>query len=166
METKEKAAELPETEASDGSTSIPNPTVGRIAMAALFLLFVTVIYLSYSMGVGSPANPGPGLWPMTVGVLGAALSLILVIKGSSWLPSESGTYRWTLIIALTICGYMILLPVLGFVVTTAILCFVVTRIIGQSGWVTSIATTILAPVLAYIVFNQLLGVPPIESSLF
>src|SRR5690625_2899930 len=141
MDTKEKTAELPESEAHDASTMISNPMVGRIALAALFLLFATVTYLSYSMGVGSPANPGPGLWPMTVGVLGAVLSLILVIRGASWLPSESGTYRWTIIIAVAICGYMIVLPVLGFVVTTAILCFVVTRVIGQSGWVTSIATT-------------------------
>lgn len=163
---KEPAVSKNSAEEEEEEQPPANPVVGRVCAVVLLLLFAGGVYEAYSLGVGSPANPGPGLWPMFISSIGAALSVVLVIRGTSWLSSELGTYRWSLIMALAIGGYMIALPLLGFLVATALLCLLVTRVLGGAGWITTIATAVLAPVLSYVVFNQLLGVPAIEPSLF
>lgn len=167
MESPEKTIVSGENDlAEDEEQSPANSAGGRVSAVVLVLLFAGGAYEAYSMGIGSPANPGPGLWPMFVSSIGAILSIVLAIHGTSWLPSESGTYRWSIIMALAICGYMIALPWFGFLVATTLLCLLVTRVLGGARWITAIATAVLAPILSYLVFNQVLGVPAIGPSLF
>lgn len=166
MESAEKSVGHSDQDWLEDEPSTANSLAGRIAAVVLVMLFAGATYEAYSLGVGTAANPGPGLWPMFVSGIGVVISLVLAIRGASWQPSEIGTYRWSMIMALAICGYMVALPLLGFLVATALLCLVVTRVVGRAGWVTTIATTVLAPVLSYIVFNHMLGVPAIGPSVF
>ncbi|WP_460750849.1 tripartite tricarboxylate transporter TctB family protein [Nocardiopsis oceani] len=166
MESPEKSVERVENSSTEEERPPSSSVAGRISAVVLVLLFAGASYEAYSLGIGSPDNPGPGLWPFFVSSIAVVLSLVLVVRGTSWNPSEAGTYKWSGILALAICGYMLMLPVLGFLGSTALLCLVVTRVLGGASWVTTIATSVTAPLLSYLIFNQMLGVPAIGPVVF
>jgi putative tricarboxylic transport membrane protein len=52
----------------------------QVAAVALFLVFALFAYESFKLSLRDTLGPGPGFFPFWLGVLGAALSVILLIQ--------------------------------------------------------------------------------------
>jgi putative tricarboxylic transport membrane protein len=52
----------------------------QVAAVALLLIFALFTYESFKLSLRDTLGPGPGFFPFWLGVLGAALSLILLIQ--------------------------------------------------------------------------------------
>ncbi len=152
---------LVEDEPDDG-----NPLLGRLCAAILAVISVLAVYQSYGLGLGSLANPGPGLWPFAVACVTAALTIVLTVTGATWARSPEGGNRWVIASIAAFIVYCAILPLFGFVISTVPLAFFFTRVIGNAGWITSTATGLAAPIAAYYLFDILLGVPLMGPSLW
>ncbi|NUL46175.1 tripartite tricarboxylate transporter TctB family protein [Cellulosimicrobium funkei] len=124
------------------------------------------VYQSVSLGVGDLSNPGPGLWPLFVSGATLTLSIVLLVLGVNWASSPAGGQRWVVSSIAAFAVYVLILPIFGFFVATVPVAFFFVRVIGGAGWVASIATAVLAPAAAFYIFDQLLGVPLMSSSLW
>lgn len=134
------------TEPSEG-----NNKLGALVTGGLLLVFIGALVMAYQLGIGTLTRPGPGLWPFFVSIIGAALSVATLIKGSAWRPSPIGTYRWTHVMMALVITYAILLPILGYIPATVFLCLGITKIIGSMGWASSVTTSIMTPLASYFV---------------
>ncbi|MGO1181910.1 MAG: tripartite tricarboxylate transporter TctB family protein [Micrococcaceae bacterium] len=145
---------LIEDEPEDGS-----PLIGRLCVLALGAVAGSAVFASYVLGIGSLTNPGPGLWPFSISLITFVLTIVLLILGCQWSATPQGGRKWVLTAVVGIVVYCLILPVLGFIFATIPLVFFFMRIVGGSGWISTIVTAILAPLGSYYVFDVLLGVP-------
>lgn len=148
-------------EAQDGNTWL-----GRACAVLLALVTGLAVYLAYGLGLGSLDNPGPGLWPFAVSGATLALTIALLVTGTSWARSPQGAPRWVLSSIVAFIVYCAILPLFGFVVATVPLAFFFARVIGNAGWITSAVTGVVAPLASYYLFDVLLGVPLVGPSLW
>jgi hypothetical protein len=146
---------------TEGSTA-----VGRGCMTALALMFGYTTIRAWQMGIGDLNAPGSGLWPFAISVVGLTMSVVLLVRGTTWETGVGGSPRWVGVTVVTFVVYASLLPVLGFIVATVPLCFVLTRFVGGAGWRTSVLTALLTPPGAYLIFAVMLGVPLMDSRLW
>jgi hypothetical protein len=140
------------------------------------LLAVGVIYevMALYMPRGSIAQPGPGFFPMGVGVfliattLGCLLQEILKNKAAGNRPGLSSAdmvasagskvSKTALLVALMI-GYILALTPLGFPVTIFIFLAISTRIFGSRHWPLALVTAAIITALSYVSFVVWLSVP-------
>lgn len=114
-------------------------------------------------GLGlSAAEPGPGLFPMLVGVLmciAASLHLMqnLRAKFEEGQISEGSNLAIGLLI-LAIAGYILLLPRAGFAVSACILLLCTLTIYGMPNFLNRLGTALLGTAMAYLLFTKVLGV--------
>lgn len=145
---------LIDEETDDGSL-----TIGRLCVLVLGAIAGCAVYASFALGIGSLTNPGPGLWPFSISLITFVLTIVLLILGCRWSATPEGGRKWVLAAIAGLIAYGMILPILGFILATIPLVFYFMRIIGGSGWITTIVTSALAPFGSYYVFDVLLGVP-------
>lgn len=141
-----------------------SPLIGRLCVGLIAVILAGAVWQSYQLGLGSLGAPGPGLWPFAIGVVTFALSVVLLILGVTWSSTAEGGNRWVIAAIAAFIVYVAILPVLGFVLASIPVAFFFTRVVGNGGWIASIATGILAPVGAYYIFSELLAVPLVGPS--
>lgn len=143
-----------------------NPWLGRLCVAVLAVISLLAVVQAYGLGLGSLANPGPGLWPFAVASVTAVLTIVLLVTGATWARSPKGGPRWVIASIGAFVVYCAILPLFGFVVATIPLAFFFARVIGNAGWITSTVTGLAAPIASYYLFDVLLGVPLMGPSLW
>ena len=136
-------------------------------MAAIAVGY-TLEALRYPLGTLS--NPGPGLFPLTVGlaILMGSVGVAFDAASSSpfevitW-PDRAGVLR-VAALSMAMAAFITVLPTLGFLLPGALVVAVSMVATGERRWplVTVIALTLT--VLAYLAFALLLGVPIHVSS--
>jgi len=116
---------------------------------------------SLVLGIGSPAEPGPGLWPLIISVVIIAGSVLLMLKGPRAHGAEkfTGSSRPVLLGVLTIIGFIVALPTVGFEIPTLLLCFAWLYFLGRERLRLSIITSLVTTVLFYALFIMVLRVP-------
>lgn len=140
--------------------------IGRICMAVLAVVIGLAVFQSFELGIGDLRNPGPGLWPMFISVITLALTVVLLIMGAAWAETPERGRRWVLGSIAALVVYSLLLPLFGFVIATIPLAFYFTKVIGGAGWITSTVTAIVSPIVAFYLFDELLGVPMMTATLW
>jgi putative tricarboxylic transport membrane protein len=139
-----------------------------LAVAGAYILFVSLRLEFYADGV-----PGPGFFPSMLAIALIVSGVLLIVTrlrmtreqaGPFELPTRSQARRslglWVAVLVATL-----LIEVVGFVV--AMLLLVAVTLLGIEGrrGIPTILTIILTPLLAYLLFAQLLQVP-LPSGLF
>ena len=130
-------------------------------LMGLFIIIVSV----FSLSIGTVADPGPGLFPLIMGVALSSLSLVILIKSTFEKSIERKTLDklWTglkwpkmfyTIGALLV--YIIILDKIGFLLTTFFLLIFLMRVIEPQKWRLVIGLSILASVGSYVLFGRLL----------
>jgi len=141
-----------------------NPFDWVVAGATAFL-GIGAIVAAFQMGVGSAAAPGPGAWPLVIGVALLALDVWFVLRpAEATAEPASPPSRWAkLAIAIvSLFGYVLLLDPLGYLVATALLLVVQLRWVESRSWMISVVTAVVAAGVSFLAFAYWLKValPP------
>lgn len=134
----------------------------RAALGVLLAVMVCGAVLSRNLGLGTPAAPGPGLWPFTISTITGALLVVLIARPRlARAGSEQASYdrRALLRAAPALAAYPILLGVLGFVIPTAVVSLYWLRIVTRQSYLRTVLWGGSLTAAAYVVFIGLLAVP-------
>jgi putative tricarboxylic transport membrane protein len=140
----------------------------RLFALGLFFLGLYIAVSAPSYGYLSEGNPGPGFFPLWVGILIAGLSIVNFVRsvaGKEKLSNEislPGLLKPALV-TLVLVAFVFLAEVLGMILACAALVLAIGRIIHPR-WdrvftMKILATAVLFPVAASLAFGTYLGVP-------
>lgn len=133
--------------------------VAGVLLSALYL----VEGLRYSWGTAS--QPGPGLFPLVVGVLlllgslGTGVEAVLRRDRDEFAWPRGAALTRMVAILLATLGYVVLLPYLGHPFAATLVSLVILQVMGLRRWPMKIG---LAPALglgSHFLFDAFLGVP-------
>jgi putative tricarboxylic transport membrane protein len=137
--------------------------IGVDIAALVFSLLYIWGALEYSLG--TLAQPGPGLFPMFIGVLllissiGSLLSHAWVpVEGELQLPKGKELGRVLAVIAGTV-AYVVLLPLIGHILASTLTVFIVLHSMGLPSWGFKIAFAIAVSLGSFYLFDIILQVP-------
>jgi len=116
---------------------------------------------SIGLGLGTPEEPQPGMWPFIVSLILVLLSGSLALFGRGIADTEKFSHNsWAVLGGtLTLVALVILVPVIGFEIPSLLLTFVWLRFLGKETWKMSTLLSVVVVAAFYGVFVLLLGVP-------
>ena len=138
----------------------------KLDLDIIFLLVFSLVvcYESLRLPFGSTWKPGPGLFPLLLGVTLGVLSLIfLLAKGFKqdkkvtplW---SQGSGKRVLTILGALCLYSVVFSFLGYLISTFFLTFFLLSLSYSGKWIRNGITSILICVVFYIVFQVLFDI--------
>lgn len=133
------------------------------------LLVLTLGYLAAAvrMPIGNFSSPGPGFFPVVVGVLVAALSGALLLQaeprsGPGTAPAvfPSGAAATRVVgVWLAVAAYAALVSTLGHALLATLVSVAILRVLGMRRWRDALLLAALLAGGSYLAFTLLLGVP-------
>ncbi|AXK33692.1 tripartite tricarboxylate transporter TctB family protein [Streptomyces armeniacus] len=156
----------------------PSRTVRTVLAALLTLGGVAYGAEALRLGTGNAARPGPGLFPLLIGVIltvsGAAL-VVQTLRGRLVAASDAGgsdadpvgsdtlggsppRVRLLTVVGALTC-YVVGVGWVGHLITATVVTVLATRLLGGRKWWACAAVGIVAGVVTELVFGNLLGVP-------
>ena len=130
----------------------------------LFVFSLIVCYESFRLTLGSASKPGPGLFPLLLGVTLGVLSLMfLFAKGfkqdKKVTPLLSpGSGKRVIMILGTLCLYSVVFSFLGFLISTFLLTFFLMSLSYPARWIRNGIASSFICVFFYIVFQVLFDI--------
>ncbi len=148
----------------------PSPTApegrgnrGRMIVSAVTVLGgFGLVAASWDVDRGDLAHPGPGLYPLVVGVLAILAGATGLVEERRSAPSAAGTSvaadpkPWIFVAAMSVG--IIALPTLGYLVSALITGTAVSWAAGQRTWWKALLTGAVLAVVSSLVFRDLLDV--------
>lgn len=125
------------------------------------------IYLAWAlrMPFGGVRNPGPGFFPVTLGLAGVAISLGFIVHALAKGPLLRGAPMPKAVLA-RLAGYVVAVglyaatqSIVGSYVGIFVLVFVLSRLSGLPGLAKPLALAAVCAAVAYVLFGVILGVP-------
>jgi len=141
----------------------------QIAAAAFAVLFLIWAQQSWSLSLTDALGPGPGFFPFWLSLLGAGLSIALIVQMQRAPPPDAPAEMqvlppasvarpvYALLAALT--GVAVLLEPLGFRLCVAVFCLTVLPAMGARNWLVIIAFALVSSFGVHALFSDLLKVP-------
>ena len=115
-------------------------------------------YLASQYQMGTPAKMGPGYFPFWIGVLLAAIGLLVLIKSLSAKASieKLPSFNWKIIFLITgsVFLYGILLPIMGFAFSILVLVFTSAYASHEFPWKGTLVNAVVLASATYLVFVQ------------
>lgn len=135
-------------------------------VVALAVLAATGVYLAnaWPLPQGTAARPGPGLFPVAVGLFGMLVTLTWLVSAFRRAPAASSPSIPTdgrgrvIATALTLVGFCLVLPWLGYAIVAFLFTGALLRRLG-AGWTGTLLIGVGSAVVSYYLFAVLLGVP-------
>lgn len=141
---------------------------------AMFILSGYYLYNAIFIPTGSPSEPGPGFFPIILGVVAVAVALTLIIsslassrrerteKGCAENKANREGFKritWYIIMLVIIIASF---ELIGAVISIFALTLILAKISGQKGWLTPVLLGLCCSLGLYIVFNMLFDIylPP------
>jgi putative tricarboxylic transport membrane protein len=129
----------------------------RVAYLVIGMAGIVIMVLSWSYGLGSPAKPGPGMYPFVVGLFIFPLSLSLFVsslrgerKGAILTGRQIGTFA----AFIGTCAFWILaMPLLGYSVVTLVAVFFLSKIMKLEGWFKPLLLSTGTALFIYLLFD-------------
>jgi putative tricarboxylic transport membrane protein len=134
----------------------------------LGFLVASGAYLAASLGfpLGEVAKPGPGFFPVGVGIFLCLAAVALMVGRRRGAPGGAGVASLSRAararVFATIVGlvaFCLLLPWLGYPVCAFLFIALLLRRLGGARWPGVVVTAVLGALVSYYVFGVLLGVP-------
>ena len=133
-------------------------TLGVLAASGAYLA------AALTFPLGSVTRPGPGFFPVGVGVFLCLVAAVLVVttrrRGVAPAPSmdaASGGRVLTTVAGLG--GFCLLLPWIGYPSCAFVFVALLLRRLGGAGWPGALVTAALSAFVSYYAFGVVLGVP-------
>jgi putative tricarboxylic transport membrane protein len=136
----------------------------KVYCSLFWLLFAVVTCLEASrLDMGEMSAPGPGFFPLSLGVATGILSLIAIYqasqsKKSSGVTAPKERIRWwnILIIIGAVIVYTLSVGKLGFLINTFLLITLLLKVVDPQSWKTSILGGLITAIASELVFNVIL----------
>ena len=153
--TPEQLAEQWEAEAPPAAGPIANLASSAVAT----VLGVVGIVLSVKLGLGTPEQPQPGLWPFIMSLIVTVLGLSQMVIGRHGGEGEKfSRLSWLVLFGVaTLAGLVALMPVIGFEIPSLLLCFVWMKFLGGETWRSAALYSALVVAAFYGIFILGLG---------
>lgn len=114
---------------------------------------------SANLGMGSMADPGPGLWPMVASLGLLTCSVAYLVRPDRNAAEPIGREATVVLLGtLSVVLYAVLFERIGFEIPSVLLLVLWLRGFGQESWRTSVAVALAATAAVYAVFIVALGV--------
>ncbi|WMT89376.1 tripartite tricarboxylate transporter TctB family protein [Pelagibacterium sp. H642] len=139
--------------------------IGRAAAGALGLIF-SLVYLfeGKNLDLGRMGAPGPGIFPLIVGVILALVSVGVIADalltrraGSAGFPKGENLKRLAVIFGAFLI-YVGVINVVGFLAATVSLVTFYTRMVGHISWLKAVICGIGVTAVVWAAFVLILGV--------
>lgn len=150
------------TDTSTVAIGTGRAVVGGVGFAVAVLYVVAAALLP----MGSASQPGPGVFPLVVGVAFALVCAGAVVEALARpafrerLTLSAGVARRRLlVVTVTLLASIVATPYLGIFVAATALMLVSLRVLGNVGWVRSVVYGLVTSAVLYAVFVILLRVP-------
>ncbi|MQA09503.1 MAG: tripartite tricarboxylate transporter TctB family protein [Pseudonocardiaceae bacterium] len=137
-----------------GPGSGPPRAQNVIAAAVPLAVGVLAAILSWQLGIGEPADPGPGLWPLIISVAMVIVAAVLMIQ-SRPTGAEERFGRESLTVAVgvvSLLGYAFLFEQVGFEIPTLALLVLWLKVLGGETWRVTVAVSLGASTAIYLLF--------------
>lgn len=136
----------------------------RVDKSALVFiaLGVLIIFGTRTMNVGDFSRPGPGLFPLLLGILMILFSGIsFFISNRVDLPELSRAFipRNVLYVIGILFAYRFSLPIFGYYLSTLLLLIILLKIVGRQKWLTTMVWSIFVTTTSGLLFIRWLEVP-------
>ncbi|EMY32821.1 hypothetical protein D477_018144 [Arthrobacter crystallopoietes BAB-32] len=135
------------------------PIANFAAAAVATVLGAAGMVLSLQLGLGTPSQPQPGLWPFVMSLVITVLGLAQLIIGRKGGEGEKfSKLSWLVLFgAATLIGLVALMPVIGFEIPSLLLCFVWMKFLGGESWRSAVLYSVLVVAAFYGIFILGLG---------
>lgn len=135
--------------------SVPYERKQNVVAAAVLLgVGVVAAIASWQLGVGEPADPGPGLWPLIVSVGLVVFAAVLVVR-SHPTGAEERFSRDSLVVVgavLSLLAYAFLFEQVGFEIPTVALLVLWLKGFGRESWKVTATVSVGATAVVYLLF--------------
>jgi putative tricarboxylic transport membrane protein len=134
-------------------------TLGVLAVSGAYLA------MALTFPLGSVARPGPGFFPVGVGVFLCVVAAVLVAatlgRGvATAVPSMDAAARGRVLTTVAgLGGFCLLLPWIGYPACAFVFVALLLRRLGGAGWPAAVLTATLSAFVSYYAFGVVLGVP-------
>lgn len=139
------------------------PLLSRFRITSLVIvgLAVVVAVMALQMKLGTPDQPGPGMWPLIIAVFIGACALLLLFTEHDGADYEPLTKRsWIVILGFALmAGYVLAFTYVGFTAASLLFSFIWLRFFAKERWLVVWLGTIGFTAAFVIVFAVLLKVP-------
>jgi putative tricarboxylic transport membrane protein len=129
----------------------------RIAYPAIGIMSILIMVLSTSYGLGTIAQPGPGLYPFAVGLFILPFSVLLFVSSLRCKTKGSILDRKGIVIFLSFIGtcvfWILAMPYLGYVAVTLIATFALCKVMKLEGWFKPLILAAGTALFIYILFD-------------
>lgn len=135
-------------------------------VSGLFWLIFSAFasYESYSLGLGTLHQPGPGFFFFWTGIVIAILSLIVIVISLKKRPSEEaqqpafGKKNLTkiVLVLISLLLYALLMERLGFLIVTLLFFIFLLGAIEKKRWSFAVLVSLIVTALSYLVFEKAL----------
>lgn len=135
------------------------PLANLGATLVVTALAAAAALLSLRMGLGTPQQPAPGMWPFVVSVVAVIIGLAQLVGGRRGGDGEQFSRRSLLTVygLLTFVGLVLLMPVVGFEIPSLVLCLIWMKFLGGESWRAAVLYSLLVVVAFYAIFILGLG---------
>jgi len=124
---------------------------GRMILGAVSLM-VAVGYFFEALGMprGTAEHPGPGVWPIAVGVAWIVISILVIaeaavsraVGGKIELPTGRERRNVLIFVAVTV-AFALLLPVLGQYIAASVYAVAIIKLLSTVSWARAVAYGVL-----------------------
>jgi hypothetical protein len=142
--------------------------LSQIIYICLWILAVSYFFLAIKLPLGTMDRPGPGFYPIGVGLTLIFLGSIL-LRRSFRKPIASESYEnsfpqgenLTRVTAVTLVLFLFVLSLkpFGFAFCCFSLLVAVLKLLGMKGWMKIVIASLSVSIIFYFVFNNLLDIP-------
>jgi putative tricarboxylic transport membrane protein len=138
----------------------------RFAGLLIIIFSGVATYLAIQLPMGSATKPGPGIFPLLLGLVIGLLSLLLILKnlrsrrrlGDRGIDKDVPTGKWRVVYLLgSLFLYVLLIQPIGFLISTWIFLIGLKPIIKKR-WVPVLLGSFFISVVLFFCFNYLLKV--------
>jgi putative tricarboxylic transport membrane protein len=116
-----------------------------------------VIFETQNMNIGKFTDPGPGLFPLLLGIILLIFSFISLFITKAKTISESSDnagLRGVFYVLGILLFFRFALPVLGYCLTTFLMLAFLLKTVGCQKWFSTIAWSVIVTGVSYLVFGK------------
>jgi putative tricarboxylic transport membrane protein len=134
--------------------------INRMCGVIILIIGLAIAWQASLLRLGNFRLPGPGLYPLLLGLLTILLSLFLIIppgtkrKGGS--PLERGTTKRVAGVYAVMLLYLAILEFVGFLLASFFLLFFLFAVVGRGSLKGAVLRASIVTALAYLLFDVVL----------